>query len=67
MNTGNRASALKHSHIHFPSRKQIRDWFRKPSTKELEIDAALVALCSVLLGSVFFSLWKAFGAYHGNL
>lgn len=39
----------------------------KPSTKEFETDAALVVLCSILLGSVFFSLCKAFGAYQCSL
>ena len=67
MNTKTRAVALKHPHIHSPTMKDMRGWFLKPSTKEFETDAALVALCSILLGSVFFSLCKAFGAYQCNL
>ena len=67
MNTRGGAGALKHPHIHFPTRKEVRGWLQKPSTRELEIDAALVALCSILLGSVFFSLCKAFGTYHLSL
>jgi hypothetical protein len=67
MNTKARAEALKHPHIDFPKAKDVRGWFQKPSTKELETDAALVVLCSILLGSVFFSLFRAFGAYQCNL
>jgi hypothetical protein len=47
--------------------KDIRGWFGKPSTKEFETDVALVALCSILLGSVFFSLIRAFGVYQCSL
>jgi|GEM_PF-2955314 len=64
MNMRARAAALKHPHIHFPTAKEMRGWFQKPSTKEFEINAGLVALCSILLGSVFFSLCSAFDAYH---
>jgi len=63
MNTKSRAAALKHPHIHFPTAKDVRGWLQKRSTKEFEMNAALVALCSVLLGSVFFSLCRAFGVY----
>ena len=67
MNTKARAAALRRPHIHFPTMKDIRGWFEKPSTRELETDAALVGLCSILLGSVFFSLCKAFGTYQCTL
>ena len=67
MNTKARAEALKHPHIDFPKAKDVRGWFQKPSTKELETDAALVVLCSILLGSVFFSLFRAFGVYQCNV
>lgn len=67
MNTQARSEALKHPNIHFPTAKDVRGWLQKPSTKELERDAALVVLCSMLLGSVFFSLFRAFGVYQCNL
>jgi hypothetical protein len=67
MNTKARAAALKHPHIHLPMAKDMRGWLQKPSTKELEIDAALVVLCSILMGSVFFSLYRAFGAYQCSI
>ena len=67
MNTKARAAALKQPHIHFPTAKDMRGWFQKPSTKEFEIDATLIVLCSILLGSVFFSLYRAFGAYQCSL
>ena len=67
MNTKTRAAALKHPHIHFPTAKDMRDWSQKPSTKEFEIDATLVVLCSILMGSVFFSLYRAFGAYQCSI
>ena len=67
MNTKARTAVLKHPHIHFPTMKDMRGWFGKSSTKEFETDAALVALCSILLGSVFFSLFRAFGAYQCSL
>ena len=63
MNTKSQGAALKHPHIHFPTAKETRGWLQKPATKEFEINAALVALCSILMGSVFFSLCRAFGAY----
>jgi hypothetical protein len=67
MNTKARAVALKHPHMHIPTAKDMRGWFQKPSTKEFEIDATLIVLCSVLLGSVFFSLCRAFGVYQCNI
>jgi hypothetical protein len=69
MNSKAGAGASKHPHIHlhFPTAKDMRGWLQKPSTKEFEMNAALVALCSILLGSVFFSLCRAFGAYQGSL
>ena len=67
MDTRARAEALSRPHIRFPTAKDVRGWLQKPSTKEFEIDAALVALCSILMGSVFFSLCKAFGAYQCSL
>ncbi len=67
MNTKERTETLKHPHIDFPKAKDVRGWFQKPSTKELETDAVLVVLCSILLGSVFFSLVRAFGAYQCSL
>ena len=67
MNTKARAGALKHPHTHFPTAKDMRGWLQKPSTKEFEMNAALVALCSILLGSVFFSLCKAFGVYQSGV
>ena len=67
MNTKARAEAPTDPHIHFPTAKDMRGWHQKPSTKEFEIDAALVALCSILMGSVFFSLYRAFGAYQCSI
>ena len=67
MNTKERAEALEHPHIDFPKAKDVRGWFKKPYNKELKTDAALVVLCSILLGSVFFSLVRAFGAYQCSL
>ena len=67
MNTRAGAGASKETHIHFPKAKDMRGWLQKPSTKEFEMNAALVALCSILLGSVFFSLCRAFGAYQCSL
>ena len=63
MNNKARAEALKHPNINFPTAKDVRGWLQKPSIKEFEMNAALVALCSILLGSIFFSLFRAFGAY----
>jgi hypothetical protein len=40
---------------------------RSQVVKEFEIDAALVALCSIWMGSAFFSLYRAFGAYPCSL
>ena len=67
MNTQARSEASKHPNIHFPKAKDVRGWFKKPYNKELKTDAALVVLCSMLLGSVFFSLFRAFGVYQCNL
>ena len=63
MNTKGGAAALKHPHPHFPTKKEVRSWLQRPSTKEFEINAALAVLCSILLGSVFFSLCRAFNAF----
>lgn len=59
---GNKAGAseLKQSHIHLPTAKDVRDWFKKPLAREIEINAALIALCSFLLGGIFFTLVHAF-------
>jgi len=67
MNSKARAEALKHPHMHLPTAKDMQGWLQKPSTKEFEIDAALVVLCSLLMGSVFFSLYRAFGAYQCSI
>jgi len=59
---GNKAGAatLKNSNIHQPIKRDLRDWFRKPLARELEIDAVLIVLCSFLLGGLFLSLVHAF-------
>jgi len=64
MSTKEKAATLKHSHIHLPTKPNVRDWVRKPLTREIGIDTALIALCTVLLGWTFFSLANAFQGCH---
>jgi hypothetical protein len=55
-----RTATQEHSHSQHPTRKNVLDWLKKPIVREIEIDAALIALCSFLLGGLFFSLADAF-------
>jgi hypothetical protein len=55
-----RATTFRHQHIQLPTTGVVLDWLKKPPAREIEIDAALVALCSFLLGGMFFSLVHAF-------
>jgi hypothetical protein len=64
MSTKENAATLKHSHIHLPTTRNVRDWLKKPLAREIEIDTALIAFCSVLLGWTFFSLVNAFQSGH---
>jgi hypothetical protein len=63
MRPKSRAAALKHSHIHLSSTRDVRDWAKKTFNKELETDAALIAFCLLLFGSIFISLSRAFSNY----
>ena len=60
MDTHNGAATLRQKNIHFPRTRGVLGWLKKPLAREIEIDTALVALCSFLLGWVFFSLANAF-------
>ena len=64
MSTKEKAAAVKHSHIHLPTTRNVRDWVNKPLAREIKIDAALATLCTFLLGWTFFSLVNAFQSCH---
>ena len=64
MSTKDNAATAKHSHIHLPTTRNVRDWLKKPLAREIEIEAAITALCSLLLGWTFFSLIHAYHSYH---
>jgi hypothetical protein len=55
-----RTAPFRHQHIQLPTTRDVLGWLKKPLAREIEIDAALVALCSFLLGGMFFSLVHAF-------
>jgi hypothetical protein len=60
MDTHNGAATLRQKNIEFPRSRNVLGWFKKPPAREIEMDTALIALCSILLGWVFFSLVHAF-------
>ena len=64
MSNEEKAATLKHSHIHLPTTRDVCEWIKKPRAREIEIDAAIIALCSLLLGWTCFSLVHAFQSYH---
>lgn len=63
-NRANAKAARHYSHIHLPKMRDAKDWLRKPLAREIETNAALIVVCSSLIGWTLFSLMNAIQSGH---